>query len=390
MRFATPALALLICAAALGGCTRGKPSLSAEAALGQLAFNDRLLSAGSHVSCASCHSPDAAHSAPNDFPVQWAGPQADTQGLRASQSLRYLAADTAFHFDKDGKPVGGFFWDGRASSLADQAAGPLLGAREMANRTKAELVARMAGAQWAPRFRELYGDDIFKEPDRAFDKLTQALERFQKEDAAFNAYTSKYDAVLRGQAKLTDQEERGRILFDDPKKGNCAACHPSAKNADGSHPLFTDFSYDNLGIPRNPQIEANADPSYFDLGLCNRPELANRAELCGSFKVPSLRNVAQRHVFFHNGRFHSLKEALQFYVQRDTNPEKWYPKRADGKVDKFDDVPASYKRNVNTHEVPYDRKPGEAPALSDAEIDDVIAFLQTLNDNWQPSQPSPQ
>lgn len=388
MRVAAGVLAAIACAIALCAC-RGndKPALSPDAALGQLAFNDRLLSAGSRVSCASCHAPEAAHTAPNDFSVQWAGPQGNTQGLRASQSPRYLAANTPFHFDKDGKPVGGFFWDGRANTFADQAAGPLLGPREMANRSKAEVVARIAGTAWAPRFRELYGQDILNDPDRAFDKLVHALERFQLEDAMFNAYTSKYDAVLRGQAQLTEQEERGRILFDDPKKGNCAACHPSAKNPDGSHPLFTDFTYDNLGIPRNPEIEANADASYFDLGLCNRPELAKRAELCGSFKVPSLRNVAQRHVFFHNGRFKSLKEALQFYVQRDTNPEKWYPRKADGTVNKFDDLPAAYKRNVNTDEVPYDRKPGDAPALSDAEIDDVIAFLKTLSDNWQAPQP---
>ena len=253
----------------------------------------------------------------------------------------------------------------------------------MANRSKADLAKRIAGTAWVGQFRTLYGNDILDNPELAFDKLTQALARFQKEDAAFNAYTSKYDAVLRGQAQLTPQEERGRILFDDPKKGNCAACHPSAKNADGSHPLFTDFTYDSLGVPRNAEIEANADPTYFDLGLCNRPELAKHAELCGAFKVPSLRNVAQRHVFFHNGRFKSLKEALVFYVQRDTHPEKWYPRRKDGTVDKFDDLPAAYKGNVNTKEVPYDRKPGDAPALTDAEIDDVIAFLQTLSDGWE-------
>jgi cytochrome c peroxidase len=366
-----------------GGSEGAKPPLSAEAALGELAFNDKTLSAGAHVSCASCHSPDAAHAAPNDFSVQWAGPLGDTQGLRASQSLRYLAQNTAFHFDEDGSPVGGFFWDGRASTLAEQAAGPLLGAREMANRSKAEVAEKIARAAWADRFRELYGDEILADPERAFDKLTQALQRYQQEDAVFNAYTSKYDAVLRGQAQLTAQEERGRILFDDPAKGNCAACHPSAKNPDGSHPLFTDFTYDSLGIPRNPEIEANGDPAYFDLGLCNRPELAGRSELCGAFKVPSLRNVALRRVYFHNGRFKSLKEALTFYVQRDTNPEKWYSLNADGTVNKFDDLPAVYKGNVNTSEAPYERPAGGAPALTDAEIDDIIAFLQTLSDGWQ-------
>ena len=368
----------------LTGCgDSGQAVLSAEAQVGELAFNDRSLSAGGHVSCASCHSPDAAHSAPNDFSVQWAGPIGDTQGLRASQSLRYLAQNTAFHFDEEGAPVGGLFWDGRANTLAEQASGPLLGAREMANRSKADIAEKIGRTEWAGRFRDLYGADVLNDPDRAFDKLLQALQRYQQEDAIFNAFTSKYDAVLRGEATLTAQEERGRLLFDDKAKGNCAACHPSAKNADGSHPLFTDFTYDNLGIPRNVEIEANADPAYFDLGLCNRPELANRSELCGAFKVPSLRNVTQRHVFFHNGRFKSLKEALTFYVQRDTNPQKWYARNADGTVNKFDDLPDAYKANVNTSEVPYDRQPGDAPALTDSEIDDVVVFLQTLNDGWQ-------
>lgn len=382
------AAVLLSCAALHAACGGGSggnapPALSPEAALGELAFNDKTLSAGAHVSCASCHSPGAAHAAPNDFSVQWAGPLGDTQGLRASQSLRYLARNTAFHFDEDGAPVGGFFWDGRADTLAGQAAGPLLGAREMANRSKADVAEKIARAAWADRFRALYGDDILDDPQRAFDKLAQALQRYQQEDAIFNAYTSKYDAVLRGQAQLTAQEERGRILFNDPAKGNCAACHPSAKSPDGSHPLFTDFSYDNLGIPRNPEIEANGDAAYFDLGLCDRPELAGRGELCGAFKVPSLRNVALRHVYFHNGRFKSLKEALTFYVQRDTNPQRWYSRNAEGTVNKFDDLPAAYKVNVNTGEAPYDRQPGDQPALSDAEIDDVIAFLRTLSDGWQ-------
>jgi cytochrome c peroxidase len=380
-RLAALMLSCAVLAAACGGSD--KPAMSPEAIVGQMAFSDPILSSGGRVSCASCHSPDAAHSAPNDFSVQWAGLMGDTQGLRASQTLRYLAKNTPFHFDEEGTPTGGFFWDGRAQTLAEQAGSPLLGIREMANLTKANVAARIARADWADTFRAVYGNDILDDPDRAFDALTQALEKFQREDAAFNAYTSKYDAVLRGEATLADAEERGRILFNDPAKGNCASCHPSAKGADGSPPLFTDFTYDNLGIPRNPEIEANQDPAYFDLGLCNRAELANRADLCGAFKVPTLRNVTQRHVFFHNGRFKSLKEALTFYVQRDTNPQKWYARNTDGTVNKFDDLPDAYKANVNTSEAPYDRKPGDAPALTDSEIDDIIAFLGTLNDGWQ-------
>jgi cytochrome c peroxidase len=369
---------------ACGGGGGGSQALSPEAALGRLAFNDPSLSASGRLSCAGCHSAVAGDAAPNDLAVQLGGADMQTPGLRASQPLRYLATNTAFHFDDEGTPTGGFFWDGRADSLALQAEGPLLGAREMANKDKASVVAKMKGAAWANEFRSVYGDDVFADVDAAFAKLTQALQRFQLEDSAFHAYTSKYDAVLRGEATLSAQEERGRVLFDSPAKGNCAACHPSGLNEDGSHPLFTDFTYDNLGVPRNPAIPENANPAYYDLGLCGRAALAERTELCGAFKVPSLRNVALRRTFFHNGRFTTLKDALTFYVQRDTHPEKWYPRDAQGGIDKFDDLPVALRSNVNTEEAPYDRHPGDAPALTDAEIDDVIAFLRTLTDGWQP------
>ena len=178
---------------------------------------------------------------------------------------------------------------------------------------------------------------------------------------------------------------RGLALYSDPNKGNCAGCHPNAKGADGSLPLFTDFTYDNLGVPRNPDLQVNADPAYFDLGICARPggELAARTDLCGAFKVPSLRNVRLRHTFFHNGQFKNLKDALTFYVQRDTNPEKFYP-TVGGVVQKFNDLPPQYHVNVNRTEVPYNRNPGDEPALTDTEIDDVIAYLNTLSDGFVP------
>src|SRR6185295_2370856 len=195
-------------------------------------------------------------------------------------------------------------------------------------------------------------------------------------------FSSKYDAFLRGTTPLTGQELRGLALFNRADKGNCAACHPSSRGADGSPPLFTDFSYDNLGVPRNSALAHNADPEFFDLGLCAREggDLLARTDLCGAFKVPTLRNVALRRVFFHNGRFTSLKDTLTFYVQRDTHPEKFYPRQSDGTVRKFDDLPPAYHANVNTTEAPYNRRAGDAPALSDAEIDDVIVFLKTLTD----------
>jgi cytochrome c peroxidase len=358
--------------------------LSAQAALGAKIFADASLSASGRLACASCHSPGRAHGAANALAVQLGGAGLDQQGRRSAASIAYLSFNAAFRFAADGTPTGGFFWDGRATSLQDQAGQPLLGAAEMANTSKADVVAKLSRAAYADEFRHVFGADIFSRPDDAFSRLTLALAQYQREDGDFHPFSSKYDEFLRGRATLTAQESRGLALFNNPVKGNCAACHPSAKSPDGSLPLFTDFSFDNLGVPRNPAIARNADPAYFDLGLCERPELASRRDLCGAFKVPSLRNVALRPVFFHNGRFSSLKDALTFYVQRDTNPEKWYPLRPDGSVDKFDDLPPELHGNVNTTEVPYNRRPGDAPALSDAEIDDLIAFLGTLSDGWAP------
>lgn len=383
-------------AATLAGCGAGgtatsavsavEKALSPQADLGRLIFNDVSLSASGRQSCASCHAQGSAHAAPNDLAVQPGGVALDLSGTRASPSIRYLSANTPFRLAPDGTPSGGFFWDGRAATLQAQAGGPFLNPVEMANTSLEAVVARLARASYAQQFEAVFGSGILARPEDAFVRMTYALQQYQREDPDFRPFSSKYDAFLRGQTALSVQELRGLAWFNNPAKGNCAACHPSSKSPDGSPPLFTDFSYDSLGVPRNPDIPANADPAYFDLGLCARDggDLATRTDLCGAFKVPSLRNVAVRRTFFHNGRFKSLKEALTFYVQRDTSPERWYPRNADGSVNKFDDLPAGLRANVNTSEAPYDRKPGDAPALSDAEIDDVIAFLNTLTDGYAP------
>jgi cytochrome c peroxidase len=378
------ALGMAVAACGGGGGAVREAALSGPAAIGEKAFHDVTLSASGRQSCASCHDAQTGHAGPDDRPAQPGGVALERQGRRNAPGLRYLRTNTAFHFDDEGTPTGGFFWDGRAASLQAQAAGPLLDADEMANASRAEVIARLAGTAYADEFRQAFGDDIFERPDDAFDRLTFALQQYQLEDREFHAFTSKFDQYLRGAARLTPQERRGLRLFEDPAKGNCAACHPSSRGGDGSPPLFTDFTYDNLGLPRNRSLAVNADPAHYDLGLCARPDgsLADRPELCGAFKVPSLRNVALRKAYFHNGVFTSLKDAVTFYVQRDTHPERWYPKRADGTVDKFDDLPPPYHANVNTDEAPYDRRPGDAPALDEREVDDIVAFLRTLSDGY--------
>ncbi|MFO1272813.1 MAG: cytochrome c peroxidase [Rubrivivax sp.] len=377
-------LAALTLAACGGGGGQGSTGLSAQAALGERIFHDSSLSASGRQSCASCHDADHGHGAPNSLAAQPGGVALELQGTRSSPSIRYLATNRAFRIEADGTPTGGFFWDGRAASLADQAGRPFLNPREMANADKAAVVALLAAAPYAKDFEAVFGAGILSRPDEAFERIKLAIQAYELESAEFRPFSSKYDAFLSGRAAFSDAELRGLALFNSPAKGNCAACHPSARGTDGSPPLFTDFSYDALGVPRNPALAVNADPAYFDLGLCAREggDLAARTDLCGLFKVPSLRNVALRGSFFHNGRFTTLKDALTFYVQRDTNPGKFYPLKADGSVDKFDDLPPALRANVNTSEAPYNRRPGDAPALSDAEIDDLIAFLNTLTDGW--------
>ena len=134
-------------------------------------------------------------------------------------------------------------------------------------------------------------------------------------------------------------------------------------------------------------IPANTNPASYDLGLCKQPGLASilpkdikLSSLCGAFKVPTLRNVAVTGPYYHNGAFTSLRDAVKFYATRDTDPSRWYPKQADGRVNQFDDVPEEYKSNVNIEEVPYDRKLGQSPRFNDREVDALVAFLKTLTD----------
>lgn len=385
-------LTALVLAASLAACggsgssataqAGASPGLSPAALLGEKVFSDQSLSASGKQSCASCHNPAQAHAQSNGLAVQLGGADGTVAGFRAAPSLRYLNANPAFAFDKEGTAIGGFDRDGRAQSLAEQAQRPFLAPHEMANASKADVVARLKKASYAEQFKQVFGAAILENADQAFDRLSFALQQFQKEDPSFHPFDSRYDQFLAGKATLDAAELRGLALFNDPAKGNCAACHASARGADGAPPLFTDFSFDNLGVPRNPRIPATADPAYFDLGLCgpDRTDLAGRAGLCGAFKVPTLRNVATRKVFFHNGAFSNLKDVVGFYVRRDTNPEEWYPLAADGSVLKFNDLPPEYRANVNTSEGPYNRQPGMAPALSSSEIDDLLKFLGTLSD----------
>ena len=371
------------------------PSPAAMTALGRKMFFDPSLSASGRQACASCHDPRFAYGPPNDRAVQAGGSDLKRPGLRAVPSLRYLQNVPAFteHYaetdgndSEDQGPAGGNNWDGRAPTKHDQARIPLLSPFEMANATEDAVVARLAKAAYADEIRATFGEHVLADRTLAFQAATLALEVFQQSPADFYPYDSKYDAVLRGRATLAANEARGLALFNDASKGNCASCHPSTIR-EGAFPAFTDFGFVAVAAPRNAAIPANRDPAYFDLGLCGplRTDLSKHDAYCGLFRAPSLRNVAVRRSFFHNGSVHSLEEAVRFYVERDTRPERWYPRRGRSVV-AYDDLPARFRTNVN-REPPFGGKPGDRPALDEREIADLVAFLKTLTDGYVVTPP---
>ena len=367
------------------------PSAAALTALGRQLFADAALSASGKIACATCHDPKHDFGPANTQAVQLGGVDGRSFGVRAVPSLKYTQNTPPFteHFiDDDGDdsvdqgPAGGRTWDGRSQSFHDQARLPLFSSFEMANRDEDAVVAK-AQAGHDAQFRAVFGAKVIDETALAFKGVLMALEAYQQSPAEFYPYSSKYDAYLRGEASLSAQELRGLAAFNDPEKGNCARCHPSAK-IKGAFPQFTDFGFAAIGAPRNLAIPANADRRYYDLGLCGplRTDLQNHHEYCGLFRTPSLRNVAHRPVFLHNGVFHSLSDVVRFYAERDTKPEKWYSRTPDGRVLKFDDLPAAYVANLDT-QGPFDRHAGDAAALNEQDIQAIVAFLQTLTDGYR-------
>ena len=399
--------------------------LSAMAQLGKRLFNDARLSGSGRISCVSCHSPAHAFGPPGVSAIVLGGADDRSPGFRAVPSLRYLYRQPPFSIGPDTSadsdqrltvgqqaaragdkvravktalapqaaaanlvPQGGLFWDGRVNTLQQQAGGPLFNPAEMAAGSPSRVLTKLE-TNYGEEFKAFFGPTVFQSPRLALDEAMFAIGRYEIESVEFHPFRSKYDAWLAGHAELTPAESRGYRLFNDPDKGNCAACHLDQPTRDGRPPLFTDFQYEALGVPRNPAIPANRDSHYYDLGVCGpyRTDLRAQTQYCGMFLTPSLRNVATRHVFFHNGVFHSLHDVLEWYVYRDLAPERFYSRDESGHVVKYDDLPPEYRRNVDTVDGPFNRHPGDPPSLSDAEIEDVIAFLDTLTDEDDHASP---
>lgn len=355
-------------ALAAGACVQNSKVLLDEqkAELGRQIFFDTSLSKNSNQSCASCHSPSTGFADPAaaDAVTNLGGvsKSSDTTkfGTRNTPAIGYASFSPPAHFDSGvGTMVGGQFLDHRAANLAEQALKPFLNPVEMENASGDAVVTKVMARPYAADFRRVFGDDAFSDKAAAYRMIGEALAEFEH-SPVFGRFDSKFDYVRRGRANFTDQEARGLALFNG--KGNCAACHISAGNA----PLFTDFTNDNIGVPKNPEIPINnpGDPAY-DASFSDRGlgAILDNVAFDGRFKVPSLRNVAVTAPYMHNGFFRNLRDVVRFYNTACAagNPDNW-------------DTP-EFTDTQNCREL------GDL-GLTEDEIDALVAFLGTLTDGY--------
>lgn len=332
-------------------------------ALGDKLFHDVSLSSQGNQACASCHNVNQAFSdADQTMPVS-KGSEVGQFGTRNTPAASYTRFIPDLHQEQeDGETLwkGGLFLDGRVNSLEEQAQKPFLNPAEMNNKDAADVVAKLRASTNANLFREVFGSDaldIGKE-DQAFGQMAQAIAAFER-TPVFSPFSSKFDLYLQGKAQFTILELQGMSLFIRADKGNCAACHPVTASADGTPALFTDFSYDNIGVPRHPNRQFFTE-NFVDEGLA---KTTNDPTLRGQFRVATLRNIAKTAPYMHNGRFDNLREVVEFYNTRDVEPQRWGE--------------AEVPETVNRDELGNLR-------LTDREIDAIVAFLNTLSDGYQP------
>jgi len=370
--------------------------------LGSQIFKDRALSEPRGTSCNDCHMASSGFAGNNGSRIGVAqGSTPRSIGGRNAMSNAYISFTPKFHFRVTGEdidPVGGLFWDGRSDAAELQALDPLLNPLELNNKDIPSVVRKIAAAPYAQMFKDEFGSQIFNNPSLAFAKIGVAIAAFEK-SSSLQPFNSKYDQFIQGKSRLTVQESNGMKVFMDVNKGNCASCHLMNPNSSKpSDSLFTDFAFYATGIPRNMAIPRNANPSFFDLGLCgpdrakpaltsNVPHDVSIEQFCGTFRMTSLRNTAERKAWMHNGFFKDLRDVVSFYATRNSDPKRWY-----GPKGVPNDLPTAYLGNIISDRVPFNRPASAGPALTEREIDDVVAFLKTLSDapvqTPSPAQPN--
>jgi cytochrome c peroxidase len=350
-----PTMRTLVLMLSLIACKRS-PALT-EVELGERIFHDPNLSEPPGQACADCHDRARAFSDPEDDRTSM-GAVEGRMGVRNAQTAMYASFAPPLHRDpQTGHMIGGLFWDGRVDTLEQQAMPPFLNPLEMNLPSRATLVERIRRADYADAFLRVYGPDALDDVDRAFAHVVEAVATFER-SPALAPFTSKYDQYLAGQALLDEREERGLAIFEDPARGNCASCHPS--RSPDRRPLFTDFSYANIGVPRfadNPfyrlPLELNpAGGEHVDRGLA---VVTGDPAHEGLFRVPTLRNVTRTGPYTHNGYFRRLDDLIAHKSALATRA----PPEVPGTVD---------------------REHFGRLALSRQDIADLIAFLKTLED----------
>jgi len=388
-------------------------ALTPQEELGKLIFFDDNLSINGNQSCAACHGPGAGWTGPdaaiNAASSVYEGSIAGRFGNRKPPSSAYATPSAILHYvieKKEALFIGGNFWDGRAtgerlgSPAAEQALGPFLNPLEQALPDAAAVITKICASSYAGLFTQECGADACDTTDPANVSATYDCVGFTvaayEGSSEVNQHSSKYDAYLAGAVDLTKEEKQGLSLFKG--KGKCANCHMLDPGPNGEPPLFTDFTFDNLGVPRNPDNPFYTEPEFnpagfawIDLGLGGF--LASRVDYQpyaaannGKQKVPTLRNVdkwvtalgPKVKAYGHNGYFKSLWQIVHFYNTRDAKPPC---------VDAFTHVEDALAQgcwpapevpvNVNTKEL------GDLH-LSRAQEDAIVAFMKTLSDGFVP------
>jgi cytochrome c peroxidase len=412
-------ICFVVLLSSLFGIAQAQQDLSPKEQLGKSIFFDTNLSLNKNQACAVCHGPNVGWTGPlsdiNAHGAVYEGSVLGRFGNRKPPSAAYATLSPILNVDKKGLFEGGNFWDGRATGeklgnpAADQAQGPFLNPREQALPDAACVVYRVCTATgYLVSFGTVYGSGACtiawpadveavcaseggsvelspsdrEKSNEAYDNIALAIAAYEA-SSEVNAFTSKYDYSLMGMAKLSKQERKGFALFEG--KANCKACHPS----NGRKPFFTDFTYDNLGIPKNPENPVyDEDPNFIDFGLGGfletRPDYAMySSENYGRVKVATLRNVDMRpypefvKAYGHNGYFKSLKGIVHFYNTRDVKPvcPGEYTEAQALAADCW--PPPEVEETVNRSEL------GNL-GLTSKEEDAIVAFLEALSDGFSP------
>jgi cytochrome c peroxidase len=371
------ALALLFSAAPFAVAVAA--DLPSKEKLGEALFFDVNLSANRSQACASCHDPAFGFADPRDNGAGKGGKMGSlgadgvSVGDRNAPTAAYAAFSPAYSWDaKAKKAVGGQFWDGRAAGLKDQAGGPPLNASEMALKSKAEAAARLKeNPDYVKAFAALYGAAVLDDADKAYDALTDAVAAFEK-TPFFAPFDSKYDRALRGEYKMTAEEELGQTLFFSTQFTNCNQCHKLAPTPAAEKETFSNYEYHNIGVPVNAGLRAvnGKGGEFLDHGLAENAAIKDKKGQDGKYKTPTLRNVAVTGPYMHNGVFADLETVVRFYNKYNSKTEAAKINPETGKPWGGPEI----ARNISMKELE------SGPALDERRIKALTAFLKTLTD----------